>query len=515
MRQTDRLIINVLSNYGLTVVAGIASLIVVPIVVNELTQTGYGLAMMLLATVTVTTTLGNAVNRALQRYLPQDLESSDMERVNGTFNSAMAMYGLVGVFGAVTMLFLRSWYLDDPGITAELRADGNAAFLIIALLMLVEGPLLVFQAGLESIQRFDLVGGYTGAATVLRMFVIIAFFKLGAGSIFVFVLTHMLALIAASLVFSKSLKRAIPKLEISFRHIRRSRLKLLCVFASAGLIMTLGNVLGQEGFRVLIGKGLSLADVGGLSAVWAFRSMVVMVICSMTNVLTPTASSLEARGSTESLGKLLVASTKYSSVAAASMCLVPLAAFGPFLRLWLGEEFSSLATLLVLIMLAQLPIAASLSAQQMLIGLGRLRITSPAVFARGAGSLVAAGLYIYCSSKPTLTGAAVCLYATQILCSLVVFVHGSREMGVGFRRLILEGLTLPVALGAAAAILTWVVSSRIGTGSWLRLVGVVGIGEVSFLGLIIVLGLGVEERAHLGSFFSRVKGRFMPNVSRG
>lgn len=510
MRQTDRLIINVLSNYGLTIVAGIASLIVVPIVVKDLTQTGYGLAMMLLSGITITTTLGNAVNRAMQRYLPQDLESADTERVNGTFNSAMAMYGMLGLLAAITILLVRRWYLDDPGITAELRADGNMAFIVVAIFMLIEGPLLTFQAGLEAIQRFDLVGAYTGATTVLRMLAIIAFFKLGAGSIVVFVLFHMIAMILASVVFFICLRRAIPRLEFSIRHIRRDRFKVLLVFAAAGLMMTLGNVLGLEGFRVLVGKGLSMADVGGLSAVWAFRSMVFMVICSMTNVLTPTASSLEARGSAESLGKLLVASTKYSSVAAASMCLVPLAVFGPFLRLWLGEEFASLTTLLIVMMLAQLPIAASLSAQQILIGLGRLRITSPAVFSRGAASLVVAGLYVFFSKEPSLTGAAVWLYAVQVLCSLVVFVHGSHEIGVGVRRLILEGLALPLALGSAAAVLTWVISDRIGTGDWLRLVGAVGIGEVAFLGLIVVLGLGVEERAHLGSFISRVRSRVLP-----
>lgn len=201
MRQTDRLIINVLSNYGLTVVGGIASLIVVPIVVNDLTQTGYGLAMMLLSGITITTTLGNAVNRAMQRYLPQDLESADTERVNGTFNSAMAMYGMLGLFAAITMLLLRNWYLDDPGITAELKADGNMAFFCVAIFMLIEGPLLTFQAGLEAIQRFDLVGAYTGATTVLRMLAIIVFFKLGAGSIVIFALSHMLAMILASAFF--------------------------------------------------------------------------------------------------------------------------------------------------------------------------------------------------------------------------------------------------------------------------------------------------------------------------
>lgn len=510
MRQTDRLIINVLSNYGLTIVSGVASLVVVPVVVSDLSQTGYGLAMMLISAIATTTTLGNAINRALQRYLPQDLETSDTDRVNATFNSALAMYSGLGICAAISIYMLRDWYLNDPGITDELRSDGSIAFLVVALLMLIEGPLITFQAGLESIQRFDLVGAYSGLTTVLRALAIIAFFKLGYGSIVFFVITQMLALILSALMYFRSLRRSIPGLRISFRHIRRNSMWALLMFSSAGLLMTLGNVLGQEGFRVLVGKGLSMAAVGGLSAVWAFRSMVVMVITSMTNVLTPTASSLDARGSTASLGKLLVASTKYSSVAAASTCLVPLAVFRPFLRVWLGDEFTSLGTLLIVIMVAQIPIAASMSSQQILIGLGRLRITSPAVFLRGAGSLVAAGLYLYFARDPNLTGAATWLYATQILFSLIVFVHGSQETGVNFRQLLLHGLALPIALGAGAALVTWGVSLQFGTGGWLVLFLAVGVGEFAFLGLILLLGLGKEERSHIGSFIGRVKARLIP-----
>ena len=507
MRQTDRLIINVLSNYGLTLVAGVTALVMVPVVVSELNRGGYGLAMMLLSTFTIMTTLGNAVNRAMQRYLPQDMASTETDRVNATFNSAMLMYGLLGAGAAVVVLMIRGWYLDDPAIDAQLRADGNTAFLVVAGLILIEGPMLAFQAGLESIQRFDLVGAYTSAATVLRMVVVIAFFKLGHGSVLVFVVSQVIAVMIASLLFGRSLFKAMPGLRVSLRLVRRDSLKALAVFSAAGLLVTGGNVLGLEGFRVLVGKGLGMQDVGGLSAVWTVRSMVFMIICSMTNVLTPTASSLDARGSSESLAKLLVASTKYASVAAASTCLIPLAVAGAFLRLWLGDEFGNLQTLMLIILITQVPIAASTSAQQILIGLGRMRVTGPAVFLRGAGSMAVAWLYIYLSAEPTLTGAAFWLYLTQVAFSMILFSYGGRQTKVGVWRLLIDGVALPVVLGTAAAILTWLVASQIGTSGWGQLAAAVGIGEVVFLGLIVAFGLGAEERAHLTSFLGRVRDR--------
>lgn len=511
MRQTDRLIINVLSNYGLTLVAGVTSLVVVPVVVNDINRGGFGLAMMLLSTFTVMTTLGTAVNRAMQRYLPQDMASSESERVNSTFNSSMLMYGVLGVGVAVTVLLLRGWYLDDPAIDPELRADGSIAFYVVAGLILIEGPLLAFQAGLESIQRFDLVGAYSSATTVLRMIAVIVLFKLGYGSVLVFVASQILAVMAASLCFARSLRRALPGLSISLRFVNKATLKSLFVFTAAGLLVTSGNVLGLEGFRVLVGKGLGLQDVGGLSAVWTFRSMVFMIICSMTNVLTPTASSLDARGSMESLSKLLVSSTKYASVAAASTCLVPLAVTGAFLKLWLGDEFGNLQSLMLVILIAQVPIAASASAQQILIGLGRMRVTGPAVFARGAGSLCAAWIYLYASAEPTLVGAAFWLYVTQVGCSLILFCYGGRHTGVGVFRLLMDGVALPVVLGSVAALLTWAISSQIGVGGWAELAAAVGIGEAVFLGLILAFGLGEEERAHLGAFLGRVRTRLLPS----
>lgn len=510
MRQADRIIVNVLSNYGLTLVGGIASLVMVPIVIGELRPSGYGLAAMLLATFTVTETLGQSINRALQRYIPQDLASPNPDQVCITFNSALACHALLGVLAACVIWSLRTWYLDDPDIGPELHADGTLGFALVCLSLIVGAPMLAYRAALEAIQRFDLVVAHISLGTFLRTLAVIVLFKIGYGSVTVFVFSQVLATMGTCLLCRKALRKALPRIHVSVRMVQVSSLRVLGRFAVGGLLITGGNVLGLEGFRVLIGKRLSMEAVGGLSAVWAFRTMVFLLIRNMTNVLTPAVSTMDARGATENIGKLLLASTKYAAAAAVSICIVPLVVADQFLQLWLGKEFVSLVPLMYTVMLAQVPLAMSTSSQQVLIGLGRMRATVPIIFIRGAGGLAVASVYLFTVPDANLVGAAVCLYAVQVLMSMTLFFYGSSVTQIGGLRAVLEGLVRPVALGLAACVITWLVSSQIGSDKWWNLLTSIAGGEVVFLALIMLVGLGAEERSRLLGFAGRVRGKLRP-----
>lgn len=512
MRQADRLIINVLSNYALTLVGGIASLIVVPIVTHDLGLSGYGLATMLLATFTITTTFGNAINRAMQRFVPLDLANPDPRQISITFNSGMALYAILGLISAIVIWSVKFWYLDDPALSEELRRDGALAFALVSISLVIGSPLFAYRACLEAIQRFDLVGFHVSAATVLRMLVVIAFFKLDKGSVAVFAISQVVATIASCYFCRKALFKAIPALRESPSLISPVMIKGLTVFAGATLLAIAGNVLGLEGFRVLVGMSLGMEEVGGLSAVWTVRSMVFLLITSMTNVLTPAASDMDARGASDTLAKLLLASTKYATVAAASTCVVPLTIAAPLLTKWLGDDVKGYGPLLFLVMITQVPLAASMSAQQVLIGMGRMKVTGPLMFMRGAGSLAAAWLYMWGAREPSLFGATLVLYAFQVFCSIVLFAYGAAQTRLAQGALFLEGFCRPIALGFAGTLVTWAVAGQLGTGQWWRLMTAVGAGELVYLGLLLTLGLGTEERVHLHSFFLRAKNRLMPGT---
>src|SRR5262249_860762 len=149
--------------------------------------------------------------------------------------------------------------------------------------------------------------------------------------------SYLLITIVSGVWFRIILRRELPALRPSMSGIRRRELRMLALFSSLAMLIAVGNLLGSEGFRILISKRLGMAQVGIFSALLAFRTMASTLIENMSNVLTPTVSTLEARDGMSRIAPLFVSSTKYASAAAALICIVPLCVAGSFLGLWLGD----------------------------------------------------------------------------------------------------------------------------------------------------------------------------------
>ena len=118
MQQADRLILNVLSNYLLTLVAGVAGLVMVPVVLGELGAAGYGLAALLQAAFISVRPCPTASGALCSAYVPHDLASADPQRVNATFSSGMAWFAALGAAGALLVLGFRG---DLPRRTGHRR----------------------------------------------------------------------------------------------------------------------------------------------------------------------------------------------------------------------------------------------------------------------------------------------------------------------------------------------------------------------------------------------------------
>jgi O-antigen/teichoic acid export membrane protein len=503
MRQADRLIVNVLANYALTLVAGTAGLVMVPVVLTGLGAEGYGLAALLQAAFLSVQTLADGGSRALQRFVPQDLAIAGSRRVNATFSSGMAWFAALGAAGTLLIWCFRGVYLESPGIDAAQRSEVLLTLGLILAALALGSPLNVYRAGLEALQRYDLASLRVGVATALRALLVIALFKLGYGSIPAFVGSLLAATIATGLWCRVALRRELPGLRISVRSVGVTPLRALAAFSMGVMLIAAGNLLGTEGFRLLVGRMFGLADVGMFSALLAFRTMAATLIENMSNVLTPAASALEARGASARLGPLLILSTKYASIAASLICVVPLAVARSFLGLWLGEDALPFAPVMFAILLGQLPALVSAGAQQMLVGLGATRLAGSTVVGRGIGSLLAAFAYLFWWPTPGLLGATLCLYAVQIAGGVAMFVFGARATGADPVALIRNSLLRPVGLAALGAAVTALASEWLGSSTWMELIACVALGELTFLGLVAWLGLDRGERERLREFAVR------------
>lgn len=503
MQTADRFILNVLSNYVLTFVAGVAGLVMIPVVLADLGAAGFGLAALLQAGFVIIQTLSDSIGRALQRYMPRDLAGPDPQHVNVTFSSGRACYAVFGVVGALGIWTFRGVYLDAP----ELGSDQALEVMLAVILVVASTALGLFlnsyRAGLEALQRYDLVSPRVGLAMALRAILVIALFKLGHGSIMLFVASFIAATLATGLWFRRTLRRELPLLREPAHRVQPSALRPLAMFAATTMLIPVGNMLGTEGFRFMIGKTLGMAQVGMLSALLAFRTMASTLIENMSNVIAPTVSTLEAQGRSRRLGPFLVSTTKYATVAASLVCVVPLPVANSFLGLWLGDEARAFAPVMFTILIAQIPLLVSASAQMVLVGLGRTHLAGSTVSLRGIVSLAAAFLYVVLTVEPSLVGATFCLYAVQAAGGLTMLVFGARATGTGVLVLFRDALLLPLSLALIGAGATALASFAIGSADWLELVICVGAGEAAFVVVAGWLAVDAAERRRVQGFALR------------
>lgn len=504
MRQAERIIVNALSNYAVTIVSMLASIVLLGVVVEALTRTGFGMAALILAPFGIFQLLSNTIGRGLHRYIPQDLASNDRTRVNTMFNTALCAYIVLGLLGASGLWFARGWLLSETDLDAVYRDDADLAMVFLCGWMVIGLPARIYQRGLEAIQRYDILSAYNGGMALSRALILIPLFWLGYGSITLFVASQFVLNTVVSLLCRRSLMRRVPELKESIRFINLHAARLLAAFAAGTILVIAGNILATEGFKVFVGKLLSYNELGGLAAILTLTAMMWRLINDMTNVFTPAVSALDARGSQANISKLLSSGTKYSVLVAASICLVPMAITGSFFKLWLGDEFVGLEMILYIILFVQIPLCSGGTAVYVMMGLGKLRVAGPIVFVRSGLGILLAYVHVTWIDR-SLTAAVAWMFGAQALGGLMVFLHCCGITRVSRLKTLAESILRPTLIGLAGALVTWTLANWTNQETWPGLFVSLATGEFVFLGLTLILGLNGEERARASSFLSSAR----------
>ena len=123
----------------------------------------------------------------------------------------------------------------------------------------------------------------------------------------------------------------------------------------------------------------------------------------------------------------------------------------------------------------------------------------PLMFVCGAVGLLLAWAYVELIA-PSMLGATACLYAVQTIGGLILFLYACGVTGVPRPRALVEVIGGPAVLGIMGAAVTWLMTTQMGDDRLWKLIMSVGVGELVFLGLVLLVGLSKEERSRLLSF---------------
>lgn len=508
MRQSDRLILNVLSNYGVMAVQMIASLITLPVVVGHLGRDGFGLACLVLTVLGVVDLLAVSLGRTLQRFVPQAMAERDCGRFNRLFNTTFGGFFVLGATGAVTGWLIRDWLLQDVTVDSVLLADVDRAFWLLLLWLAIGFPANVYSRAVEALQRYDLVAVYSTIAAIVRSVGLIGLFVIGYGSITTFVSAQLLAEVIVLFGCRRALHLQVPTLVESPKWITRQDAAELSKFTAGALLFVIGNLCITQGFRLLVGKELGVRELGALAAVLTVTNLMWRLIYGMLSTLTPAVSAMQAADRGGDVQRIFVSGAKYAMAVSASFCLVPLPIITPLFVLWLGDEFRGLDALLIVAMLSQILITLGTTPQLILMGLGRVHVSGIIMLARGLLSLAAAWAFLVFVGR-SLPGSLGCLTLVQAVGGYVLFLYTCNATGSSKAKASFDVMFWPLLLGVLGAGITWGVASQVGVVHWWSVMVSAACGELVFIGLLLSLGLNQDERFQIITFVSGIRRRLM------
>lgn len=452
------------------------------------------------------------------RFLSQAMVGRSRPALYRMISSAAAIMlavsaGLMVVMLAVGAMLPRMQAEITPAGAAELRQT----LWILALALpfaLVRYPFLGVLVGLQESYKVS-VGRLGGQVTYAAAAAVVI--ALGLTDLRWIALAMLLNYIAGFALAAGMAWGALGRIPLRWRYVRRRHVAEMLRFSRGVFLVGLATMLMYNLDVPLIGAIVGAARgktvAGELAATYRIPLMIILQARALTtgiaNPLLAVAAQLQRRGEHDVLRELYRSSARI--LGALTMCvLLPLVVFGErFLTLWLpGQGLGWTWKLLAVLSLGQWVALTTSPGERMLMGAGRIRVSSLA-FAAGAVLKIlaaAAVLYVAARGEPTW-GLMALAWATTvpllIAQGVVLPAYVCRQNGLSLPAYLLATFGRLAAGGAATAAvllgLRWLWTPR----SLPEAVAQVAAGAAACLAICGLLTLTSRDRRSIRAMVAR------------
>jgi len=493
-----------LNFFGLAVPLAIG-FVTIPMVVRALGNERFGILALVWVVFGYFGLFDLGLGRTTTRFIADALGRNETDKLPGTVWTTIHLQTVIGLFaGALS-------HLAAPLIVRRVLniPDGFVGETILTL-RLVGWSLPVMFVGsslrgvLEAAQRFDLVNAVKVPVNVLFYLLPLVGVALGfelPGIVVLLVLSRL----AALAVWGVMGLGVLPALRAK-PVFRRELVRPLFSFSGwLGLSSILYAVTSSVD-RLVIGSVITVEAVAYYSAPYEAINRIGVVPSSLSMVLFPAFSFLDAGGRTDRTETLFARSMKFILLLTGPVFLLLVFFAGDFLRLWLGPDFAAQSGFVVKVLAAGFLVNSVVAVpNNYLIGIGRVDVAPKyqafELVAFTAAAWAGAALW---GIKGVAAAAAVRLAAFAVFLLAVSFTSGRVRFAFVWKNGlggVLGGLAL-FAAGLAA-------SAGLGLGAW-------GVGAcvLAFAAAAYFRLLDAEERAFVGGLLRRRRGA-VPAEAKG
>jgi O-antigen/teichoic acid export membrane protein len=500
MSRTSVILRNIASNWVGFGINAAVTLVLTPFVLHQLGAARYGIWVLTSSIIGYYGFLDLGFRAGVTQYLTTYLAVRDYKRANECMSSAVAV--LAGLGGVMLVLSLTAAYLAPHlfHVPPDMTREAFWCILVVGTSSAIQFALNPYGSVFTATQRFDLANAIGVVTRLMTAAAVALSLKLGQGLIGVSLATCSVSALDY-IIRWRVATSLVPQLTVSTRYMSIASVREVSAFGAWNTLISINKFVYQHVPNILIGTMMPLAAVGHYALATGLTRQLNSILGPLPAVLYPAAAELHIQGDRERLQRLYHDGSRMTL-----LVLIPLVMaagfWAPdFYRLWIGDryvghgQFLSVALIFQILLISTATGYGFSTAQQILIGAGRVRVVALSLISASAINLTLSFLLIRVYG---LAGVAIATVAASAAIDMVALpLLLQHYVGLSLLQFARRACVRPLLAGMFQGAAIVAIRSIAPANSWPRLLTQGSIAAVVCGVILIAVGLSATERKRL------------------
>ncbi|MEX2140294.1 MAG: oligosaccharide flippase family protein [Pirellulales bacterium] len=334
-----RIAINTASSFGFRAFSLVLSFISVPVLVGTVGADGFGLILLALSVMGYFNLLNAGVPAGTVKYIAEFEAKGDRTMVDQVIASSFTFFLFAGVLVmAMVAGFAALGGLALFQIDPEKQEAGTRLLYVASVLALITWPLGTFGQVLEGLQRYPENKLAIAVGDVINKGAAIVFALAGAPIEIIFLMMNIGLLVTVPLQL-RMLRRGLFGWRLRLTDFRWSTLRMIFGYSLWAMLGQVAYLLIFQTDRIILALFLPIAAL----TIYHVVTMPFLAIADLSalyrSALTPAVSAAGAKRGRAGLDMFIYTLSRYSNAFIAPLAIIGAFLSGPFIVLWMGEEY--------------------------------------------------------------------------------------------------------------------------------------------------------------------------------
>jgi O-antigen/teichoic acid export membrane protein len=484
---------NLGTRYTAVAIQAAVGLIVLPINLQYLGPSAYGLWMLTASLTTYFSAMDLGFGGAVVRFVAEYRARRDPRALNETLSTMFYVYSGIGLLAYIIAIGVSFALGHIFALTPEQAATGQIVLLIVAVNIALHFVFSVYGGVINGFQSYYLNNVVATASTILAAVVNVIVVMSGYGLIELVAATTACR-VAPYILYVRNAHKVFPQLDIRWTHFNRSRLRQLTGFSIYLAVIDWSTRLNYTVDTVLIGAFLSTGAVAIYVVAQRLAQAMLRVTQQLHVMLLPVVVDRAIKGTQDEQQLLMIRATRFQLATAVAVAGAVAADADRLILAWVGPGYDTSAVLLQLLSYVVALRAWNGMPSTVLKGLGGHRWLSGVSAVCAVANLL---LSIVLVNAMGIVGVALgTVIPVTVVNAFVVFPRACRRLGMspwrGYRQVL-----APAAWPAVLVVVVMLQTRLLIPARLLPVMLHVGAGVLAYVALFVRWGLDRDERRWL------------------